>query len=178
MPSIDLSQVGETVESRLTQAQQFVFDFWRGGEKAGAHRPERIGPVMDRRWWFWNILLMSLPGTLLGLYCEFIVKPEMHEVLGKLDEEQRKRIMGEGFELDDEKEPIATQEMSSEDDIKAQAIIEELESEESLSLMALKRRLDALESQLKEKDRQLHHLKNTKLNDRGKVEFKTESRIQ
>jgi hypothetical protein len=160
MPSIDLNQVGETVESRLTQAQQFVFNFWRGGEKAEASRPERTGPIMNHKWWFWNILLMSVPGTLLGLYCEFKAKPEMHEMLGKLDEEQRKRIMGAGFEFDDKEESISVQEeMSTEDTIKAQAIDEELESEESLSLMALKRRLDAFEFELKKKDRQLDHLR-------------------
>lgn len=159
MPSIDLNQVGETVGSRLTQAQQFVFDIWRG-EKAGPPRPERTGPVMDRRWWFWNILLMSVPGTLLGLYCEFIAKPEMHEFLGKLNEEESKRIMGAGFEFEGETATISIQEMSNENVMKAQAIVEEPENEENLSLMALKRRLDALESQLKEKDRQLDHLRN------------------
>lgn len=170
MPSIDLNQVGETVGAvgtRLTQAQQFVFDLWRGGEKAGAPRPERTGPVMDREWWFWNILLMSLPGMLIGLYCEFIAKPEMHEFLGKLFDEQRKRIMGAGFEFAEEKAPVAIQEMSNEDATKTQATVEELESDENLSLMSLKRRLDALESQLKVKDSQLEHLRKHQIERSG-----------
>ena len=155
MPSID--KVGETVERRLTQAQEFVFKLWRGDK---GPRAERKGPVMDQHWWFWNIMLMSLPGIMIGLYCEFIAKPEMHELLSKLDEEQRARILGGTLEAEEE-----FHEMGTEDVHRLQkSVNEEIESDNGdITLLALKQRLDLLEAQLKKKDRQLDHLRRYQL---------------
>jgi hypothetical protein len=82
----------------------------------------------------------------LGLYCEFEAKQETRLVLGKLGEEQMKRIMGAGLQFDDEEEPVGIHEqMSTQNTIKRQGNACS-ESEESLSLITLKRRLGALES--------------------------------
>jgi hypothetical protein len=56
-----------------------------------------------------NVNTWNAPWT-LDCYCEFEAKPEMHKVLGKLGEEQMKRITRAGFKFDDEEEPIGMQE--------------------------------------------------------------------
>lgn len=190
MPSIDLqkidfNKVGDAVESRLTQAQAFVYKFWR----PEGPRPERSKLNMDDRWWFWNILLMSVPGICIALYCEFKAKPEMHELLAKLDEEQRARILGETFEAEEEVFEM------SEQDVKrlknsVNAEISDGDGDENLTLLALKQRLDALESQLLKKDKKLDHVRRyqlertqqsgvqNRIEDKMIAEWKSQGKVQ
>ena len=163
LPSIDLGNVdfktvGDVVESRLTQAQEFVYKFWRGEDKGP--RPERTALNMDKTWWFWNIMLMSMPGIMIGLYCEFKAKPEMHELLGKLNEEQRARILGDTLEAEDELFEMGDRNVQQ---LQESTNAEIATDDENLTLLALKQRLDALESQLIKRDKQLDHLRRYQL---------------
>ena len=162
LKAIDFNKVGDSVESRLTQAQEWVYKFWRA-EGTGP-RPERSTLNMNGQWWFWNILLMAAPGISIALYCEFKAKPEMHYLLGKLNEEQRARILGET--LQGEEELLET----GKDDVQQKAesfnvkvANADSDEDENLSLLALKQRLDALESELYKKEKQLDHLRRYQL---------------
>ena len=155
----DVSNAGETLVGRLAQAQDFVWSLWRNRTGSTGPRPARVGPVMDRRWWFLNILLMSVPGILLGLYCEFKAKPEMIQILGGIEELEKARILGEGLEgEEDVMEADASETLQEIKDLENEGA-DEIESEGNGALLALKRRMDALEAQLAKKDRQLDHLR-------------------
>eukprot|EP00536_Pseudo-nitzschia_multiseries_P005233 jgi/Psemu1/285638/fgenesh1_pg.95_\ len=50
--------------------------------------------VMDTNWWFWNLLFAASPAILIGLYCEFIVKPEMKERYEEREREASESLGG------------------------------------------------------------------------------------
>ena len=164
LKGIDFNKVGDTVESRLTQAQEWVYKFWRADGVSAGPRPERSTLNMNGQWWFWNVLLMAAPGISIALYCEFKAKPEMHYMLGKLDEEQRARILGETIQGEEEVFEMDNDDLQRiQESVNVKVSNDDSDEDENLSLLALKQRLDTLESQLYKKDKQLDHLRRYQL---------------
>jgi len=55
------------------------------------------GPIMDGRWWLWNVLWALTPAVVIGLYCEFRGQHLMHEYHVRQELAQAERIMGREF---------------------------------------------------------------------------------
>ena len=64
------------------------------GSSGGSRPAPPEGLVMDANWWFWNLLFAASPAILIGVYCEFIVKPEMKARSDELDKEERAKSLG------------------------------------------------------------------------------------
>ena len=64
------------------------------GSSGGSRPAPPEGLVMDANWWFWNLLFAASPAILIGVYCEFIVKPEMKARSDELDKEERAKSQG------------------------------------------------------------------------------------
>uniref|UniRef100_A0A7S4AXG9 Uncharacterized protein n=1 Tax=Pseudo-nitzschia australis TaxID=44445 RepID=A0A7S4AXG9_9STRA len=60
------------------------------GNSSAGRNVDRKGIIMDANWWSWNLLFASSPAILIGLYCEFVVKPRMK----KLYDEKEKEATG------------------------------------------------------------------------------------
>jgi hypothetical protein len=58
-------------------------------------RPEKYEVIMDERWWFWNILLASLPATLIFVYCEFRGQYLAQDYFRQEELRQMRRILGD-----------------------------------------------------------------------------------
>lgn len=102
-------------ESRLTWLRNKLYENWNpdyGRQQqqqrlqASAHssidnvpklRPDRVGPEMDARWWFWNVCFALLPATGLALYCEFRGDYLMEDHHRRLDLLQMEEVMGREY---------------------------------------------------------------------------------
>jgi hypothetical protein len=90
---------------RVSWVQSKVLTYWNPDYNASAaidatpdptRRVLRHTTVMDRRWWAWNLAFSLLPATIIGLYCEFRVKPAMEVFTLKQQEHERQRLSGKG----------------------------------------------------------------------------------
>jgi len=104
-----IEDVGEVVEERLQWMRKSIFDFWRGSEaststgsssssSSNSHRPDRVGPLMDAKWWFWNICFALLPAVCIAAYCEFIGRAQMLEANRHMHIEEQKRKWGNSYD--------------------------------------------------------------------------------
>jgi hypothetical protein len=91
--------------SRFSWVQTKLYENWNPDYlKEQPNRPQRVGPDMDARWWFWNLAFALLPAFLIGTYCEFRGKYLMEDYHRRLELHQMRRIMGDDFSEQDAKD--------------------------------------------------------------------------
>jgi hypothetical protein len=76
-------ELAERAVHRLQVARSTLQEAWNNSGNATATAaaatkpPSNKGLVMDANWWFWNVLLAVSPALLIGVYCQFVVIPQM-----------------------------------------------------------------------------------------------------
>jgi len=87
----------ELAQGRLGYLQSKLYKYWNPDYLKEQQRPVKKGPIMDFRWWVWNVLFALVPAMMIGIYCEFRGQHLMHETIQQQELEQMKRIMGEEY---------------------------------------------------------------------------------
>jgi hypothetical protein len=105
-PSSDtLKELTAVAKSRWQWVANRVVSVWKEAtdgkdvantpQNSSNRRPEKYEVIMDERWWFWNILLASLPATLIFVYCEFRGQYLAQDYFRQEELRQMRRILGD-----------------------------------------------------------------------------------
>jgi len=92
-----------TLQSALQAARGQFREYAHSLASPQHERALRTKLVMDYDWWKWNLLLMISPSLLLASYCQY-AKPEAMAYHKAQKMEERRRIMGEDWNEEVEKE--------------------------------------------------------------------------
>ena len=96
------------MEERLKWMRGKIYGFWQSDYESTAaaanHRPDRVGPKMDAKWWFWNVGFALLPAACIAAYCEFIGKPAMLDYNRQVYIREQKKLLGDAYVEEDDEE--------------------------------------------------------------------------
>lgn len=103
--SLITKQLMNRAETRITKAHDFVMSFWNAEryqqkpneDGSPPPRPPRVGPNMDSRWWFWNILFALSPAAFIVLWAELYGVPKMKAAYIEAELKKRKLIFGPNY---------------------------------------------------------------------------------
>lgn len=100
-----IDDAGQVMEERLKWMRGKIYGFWRSDYEAKAsHRPGRVGPKMDAKWWFWNLCFALLPAVGIATYCELIAKPAMVDYNRQVYIREQKKLLGDAYVEEEDEE--------------------------------------------------------------------------
>jgi hypothetical protein len=143
-----LESLGKQVEAKFAEAQSSVRALWFTDN----NRPQRVGPVMDRRWWAWNLAFAASPALLIVLFCEY-QRPGFEEYSRQLEKRDRTKLeMAQRGVDDDDDDEIFDNDLEIEE-LRREGgqVLGDGQKETNDTTLLLLRRVELLERTLKTK---------------------------